>query len=115
MKKICPVCNQEFEGRSDKNFVDQCRNTYNNNKYADFSNQTRNINRILKVIGKFYPIFLQKGNKLNKERLLKAGYNFDYLTNIYTTRTGNTYHYCYDFGITNIEDNYFLIVEKKNI
>jgi len=115
MKKICPVCNQEFEGRSDKKFCcDQCRNTYNNNKYADFSNQTRNINRILKSNRKVLSDFFAKGvTKLNKERLLKAGYNFDYLTNIYTTRTGNTYHYCYDFGITNIEDNYFLIVEKK--
>ena len=81
MKKICPVCNQEFEGRSDKKFCcDQCRNTYNNNKYADFSNQTRNINRILKSNRKILSDFFAKGvTKLNKERLLKAGYNFDYL------------------------------------
>ncbi len=115
MKKICPVCKQEFDGRTDKKFCcDQCRNTFNNHKYADFSNQTRNINRILKNNRKILANFYEKGLlKPHKDKLLKAGYNFDYLTSIYTTKTKKTYHYCYDFGITAIEDNLFLIVEKK--
>ncbi|NLB86872.1 MAG: hypothetical protein GX793_07420, partial [Bacteroidales bacterium] len=92
---------------------DQCRNTYNNHKYADFSNQTRNINRILKNNRKILSDLFEKGiYKIHKEKLLKAGYNFDYLTSIYETKSKKTYHYCYDFGIAPIEEGWFLIVEK---
>lgn len=115
MKRICPVCNMEFDGRADKKFCcDQCRNSYNNNIYADYANTTRNINRILKNNRRILFEFFDKGNfKPHKDKLMMAGYNFDYLTNMYKTKTGKTYFYCYDFGISFHDDGFCSIVEKK--
>lgn len=116
MKRICPICNIEFDGRADKKFCcDQCRNTHNNHLYAEYTNTTRNINRILKNNRRVLFEFFDKGNyKPHKDKLLSASYNFDYLTNIYKTKNGKTYYYCYDFGIIINEDGFCSIVEKKD-
>lgn len=116
MLRKCPVCNSEFDGRIDKKFCsDYCRNTYNNRKYQDISNYSRQINRILKQNRKIlYDFFSKKHTKINKEKLLSAGYNFDYLTSIYKTKNGKEYHYCYDYGYIELDENTCQIVQKKD-
>ncbi|MBQ2351244.1 MAG: hypothetical protein II394_03420, partial [Bacteroidales bacterium] len=49
MKRICPVCHTEFDGRADKKFCcDQCRNTYNNQLKQEDNSLTYKTNRLLK-------------------------------------------------------------------
>ncbi|MCF8374328.1 MAG: hypothetical protein K9H64_22085 [Bacteroidales bacterium] len=42
--------------------------------------------------------------------LLEKGFDFRYYTNTYKTKTGNTYHFCYDFGWLEVEGEKVLIV-----
>ena len=51
--------------------------------------------------------------KANKEKLQRLGFQFKYLTHIYTTKTGKTYYYCYDYGYLPLENDWYLIVKRK--
>ncbi|MDR2836406.1 MAG: hypothetical protein LBV69_09525 [Bacteroidales bacterium] len=116
MKRICPVCNSEFDGRVDKKFCcDQCRNTYNNQLNQEDLNFNREINKILKNNRKILKdLFAKNSNhKISKEKFLSLGYNFDYLTNFFKTKTGNIYYFCYDFGYIFLDENSISIVENK--
>jgi hypothetical protein len=115
MKRICPICNSEFNGRVDKKFCcDQCRNTYNNRLNQDSNNFSRQINRILKTNRRIlFDFYDANTRKTSKEKLLSAGFNFDYMTNIYKTKTGKIYYFCYDLGYISNDDIYFSIVERK--
>ncbi|MBN2777918.1 MAG: hypothetical protein JXR36_09755, partial [Bacteroidales bacterium] len=78
------------------------------------NNFTRQINRILKnnrrILSELYE---NNSRKVSKEKLLTAGFNFDYLTNIFKTKTGKIYYFCYDLGYISNDDNYYSIVERK--
>jgi hypothetical protein len=115
MKRICPVCNSEFDGRIDKKFCcDQCRNTYNNRLNQDIANFSRQINRILKSNRRIlFDLYQKNMRKIHKDKLISAGFNFDYLTNIYKTKTGKTYHFCYDLGYVRNDEEFYTIVERK--
>lgn len=115
MKRDCLECGEQFEGRIDKKFCcDQCRNTFNNRQNKDANNYCRNVNRILRNNRKILEDFInEKKYKTSKTKLLNAGFNFDYLTNIYQTKTGKTYFFCYDYGYLEIENDLVSIVEKK--
>ncbi|MCD4727287.1 MAG: hypothetical protein K8R46_06480 [Pirellulales bacterium] len=47
---------------------------------------------------------------VRKDFLLGLGFDFDYFTNLYTTKNNNTYYFCYDYGYLLIEDKKVLIV-----
>jgi hypothetical protein len=47
-------------------------------------------------------------------KLVDSGLNFDYYTNVYKTRTGKTYFFCYDQGYLELEDDFFALVVKEN-
>ena len=115
MKRICPICKSEFDGRIDKKFCcDQCRNTFNNRLHQDTNNFSRQINRILKNNRRILHEFYENNNrKISKEKMLATGFNFDYLTNIYKTKTGKTYYFCYDLGYISNDDVFYNIVERK--
>lgn len=115
MEKECPECKDTFTGRVDKKFCcDQCRNSYNNRLNKDANNFCRNINRILKNNRKILENFVKnKKHRTTKEKLLNSGYNFDYMTNVYKTKTGKVYHFCYDFGYIESDNNSLNIVERK--
>lgn len=119
MKRICPVCHSEFDGRADKKFCcDQCRNTYNNQLKQETNNFTYQINRVLKKNRQILCDLYEKLGKpdkerhsVTKERLIKEGFKFDYMTNIYTTKAEKTYYYSYDFGY--YYDNDFVVIVRK--
>ena len=52
-------------------------------------------------------------SKANKEKLLALGFQFKYMTHVYITKTGKTYYYCYDYGYLPLENNWYLIVRRK--
>ncbi len=35
---------------------------------------------------------------ISADLLLKSGFDLEYFTNIYVTKTGREYRYCYDYG-----------------
>jgi hypothetical protein len=53
--------------------------------------------------------------KANKDKFVRLGFQFKYITHTYTTRTGKVYYYCYDYGYLPLENDWFLIVRKKDV
>ncbi|MFZ5552011.1 MAG: hypothetical protein ACOZCO_02760 [Bacteroidota bacterium] len=116
VKKICIECREPIIGRPDKRFCsDQCRNAYNNKLNSDANNFVRNVNNTLRKNRRILSAVLgdnEKG-KISKEKLMLQGYNFNYHTNTYTTKTGSVYYFCYEYGILPIEGDYFAVVLRK--
>jgi len=114
--KSCLECKTELVGRSDKKFCsDACRIAYHNRVKLEHQKSIKEINAILKsnftILGKI----IQSGMpKTAKEMLAKAGFNFTYHTNTYTTGRGNTYYYCYDYGYCFLDDETVLVVKKES-
>lgn len=114
-KRICPECGEGFQGRSDKKFCsDLCRNSHNNKLNSDSTNYIRNINNILRknrrIIEELLP---EETAKVSQQKLIDKGFNFNYHTNITTTKNGKTYIFCYEYGYLPIEGNYYLLVKRK--
>ncbi|TXD95882.1 hypothetical protein [Gillisia hiemivivida] len=115
MQKACPECGEKIVGRTDKKFCsDYCRNAYNNKINKDSTNLVRNVNNLLR---KNYRI-LQELNptdktKTTKSKLLAKGFNFEYFTSIYTTKTGTVYYFVYDLGYLPLESDYYALVKRN--
>lgn len=112
----CPECGETILGRADKKFCsDQCRNTFNNRDKQDANNYIRNVNNILRKNRRILANLNPNGkSKASRNKLVEKGFNFDYFTNSYTTKTGKTYYYCYEFGYLPIEDDYYFLVMKQD-
>ena len=113
-KQKCLECAESFMGRSDKKFCsDYCRNAYNNKINKDSKNLIRNINNRLRKNWRILEELNPKDKrKISKESLNAKGFDFNFFTNIYTTKTGNVYYFCYDQGYLAIDDNYFALVKR---
>jgi len=116
MSKACLECGDKIIGREDKKFCnDGCRNSYNNKQNKDATNLMRNINNRLR---KNYRILceLNPGDKTKTSRtkLLQLGFEFEYFTSIYTTKTGTTYFFIYDQGYMPIENDWFIVVKRNS-
>ncbi len=115
--KVCLQCNIPIRGRSDKKFCDDyCRNAYNNGTKRDANNSIRNITNALRKNRNILESLLKKEDdtgKAPRERLLNAGYIFKYHTHTYTNKNGDTYIYCFDLGYLSLDNDWFLIVRKK--
>lgn len=114
--KICLECDTPVQGRTDKKFCsDYCRNTYNNKQNKDSKNLIRNINNRLR---KNYRILnsykLTDGKtKTTKTKLINSGFDFEYITNIYTTKKGTTYYFIYDLGYLPLDNDFYMIVKRE--
>lgn len=119
ISRPCLACGATVKGRADKKFCnDYCRNNYNNQQKAkgNQSSLVRNINNALLKNRVILESFLPEGMdtaKTSRDKLLQAGFSFKYFTQSYTTKTGNVYHYCYDFGYRHLENDWLLIVKNK--
>ena len=115
MNKRCPECGDKIIGRADKKFCcDACRNTHNNALNKDSKNLVRNINNRLRKNYRILESLNPDGKtKTTKEKLLRLGFNFEFFTNIYTTKTGSVYFYLYDQGYLALENDFYLIVKKQ--
>jgi hypothetical protein len=64
--------------------------------------------------GAFLCHFNTKGrSRVHRNKLIELGMNFDYFTNIYKTKAGKTYFFCYDQGYLELEDDYYALVVKE--
>lgn len=117
MSKYCLECEEEIKGRSDKKFCsDLCRNSYNNKINSESTNYVRNINGILRKNRRILEGLIPEGketSKTRKDKLSSLGFNFQYYTNIYTTKKGVSYFFCYEFGYLPIENDYYFLVKRK--
>ena len=117
--KACLYCDKTLKGRIDKKFCDDnCRNNYNNQQKAkgSHSSYVRNVNNALLKNRKILETILpekEETAKANKEKLLHLGFQIKYLTHTYTTKTGKRYFFCYDYGYLPLDNDWFMIVRKK--
>jgi len=113
-KKLCLECNAPLKGRADKRFCDdQCRNNYNNKLNSDTTKVVRNINNILRKNRRILKDLNPQGKaKVHKDKMLKKGFNFQYITNTYTTQKGVTYFFCYDYGYLPLEHDFHFLVKN---
>jgi len=114
-EKKCMECERSFHGRSDKKFCsDGCRNAFNNKLNTSKRNYMRQINGVLRK----NRLVLEKLNKEGKtkkhrDQMLKAGFDFDYFTSVFTNKSGDTYKFCYEQGFLDIGNGFYLLVAKK--
>jgi hypothetical protein len=115
MSKKCLECEDELIGRTDKKFCsDMCRNAYNNKVNSETTNYIRNTNNILRKNRRILEnLITGETAKSSKSKLLQKGFNFQYFTNIYTTKKGTSYFFCYEYGYLPIENDYYFLVKRK--
>ncbi len=113
--KSCLECGKPLFGRVDKKFCDdQCRNAYNNKKNADANNYVRNVHYTLRKNRRILEELNPSGKeKVHRSKLVDKGFDFTYLTSTYITKTGATYYFCYEYGYLVLENDYLLLVKKK--
>lgn len=115
-ERRCLECNDPLHGRKDQKFCcDQCRNTFNNRLYEDTNKLVRRVNRILRKNRRVLAL-LNPDGKSTVDGIVMAeeGFNFHYYTNIYTTKTGSTYYFCYDHGYLKLDNDKFMLVQKQD-
>lgn len=115
-ERKCLECSEPLKGRADQKFCnDLCRNAYNNKKLGASTKFIRKLNRILKnnhaILEELNP---EEKTTTYKSILEKQGFNFNYYTHIYTTRTERVYYFCYDQGYSELENNKFVLVKKED-
>ena len=116
MNSTCPECGDKLKGRADKKFCsDACRNAYNNKLNSDANSLVRNTNNALRKNRRILESFWIDGNDyttVTLAQLSKEAFDFNYCTQVHTTKTGNVYYYMYDYGYRKLEDDKYLIVQK---
>lgn len=112
----CLACGKIVKGRSDKKFCDDyCRNNYNNALKAGATNYMRNINNSLSKNRRILESLqgAEEMKKIHREKLDKEGFIFKYHTHTYTNKQGNIYYFCYEYGYLPLENNWYLLVKRK--
>jgi len=111
----CLECGEPLKGRSDKKFCsDYCRNAYNNKVNKDSKNLIRNTNNRLRKNYKILTELNTTGKtKITRSKLIQHNFDFNFFTSIYTTKTGNTYYYCYDQGYLALENDFYLLIKRE--
>lgn len=100
MNNVCLECGSQLIGRLDKKFCnDQCRYLYNNKKKRQHEIAILNINRILRknrsVLKSLNPV----GKTTVRRSLLEnKGFDFDFFTHTYRTKSGSLYYFVYEYG-----------------
>jgi predicted nucleic acid-binding Zn ribbon protein len=116
MDKNCLDCGVPITGRTDKKFCsDSCRNNYHNKYKTNNTTLVRKINGILRKNRQILISLNPRGKaKVPGTRLTERGFNFNYFTNVYKTKAGKVYYFCYDQGYLPLDDNYFALVQREN-
>ena len=116
MERTCPECGEVIKGRSDKKFCsDYCRNAVNNKLNKDSNNNIRNINNRLRKNHRVLASFrLTNGKtKTTKGKLQDKGFDFEHITNLYTTQKGTVYYFVYDLGYLPLDNDFYMIVKRE--
>ena len=108
MEKKCLDCGEAIHGRTDKKFCsDQCRNNYNNRLNRDSNNFVRNVHGLLRKNRRILADLYEDGKvKIHRDALIALGYNFSFFTQIIETAEGNKFHYCFEYGYSESENDF---------
>jgi hypothetical protein len=114
--KQCLSCGKTLKGRIDKKFCDDyCRTQYNNQLKAEDTAVIKKVTAILRnnrrILERQIPAGEEMG-KCPKQKLVDAGYNFQYLTHQYSNKKGNVYFFCYEYGYLPLEGDWVLVVKR---
>ncbi|MDE3235576.1 MAG: hypothetical protein KGO81_06435 [Bacteroidota bacterium] len=118
-ERVCKTCNKSLKGRSDKKFCDDaCRNAYNNELKAKtlYSRYVRTVNNTLLRNRKILEELLDATQgmvKVGQEKLLQKGFSFTYHTHTFTNKKGDTYYFCYEYGYLPLDNQWYLLVKRK--
>ncbi len=114
-ERACLECGKPVHGRIDKKFCDdQCRNAYNNKQNADANNFVRNVHYTLRKNRRILEELNPSGKeKVLKNKLTEKGFDFTFHTSTYTTKKGATYHFVYEYGYLELENDYLLLVKNE--
>ncbi len=115
-KRKCLECGEPLVGRVDKKFCnDGCRNVYNNRINKDSRNLIRNVNnRLRKNYRILETLNPDQKTRTSRSRLIEMGFDFNYLTSIYTTKAGKTYYFVYNQGYLPLENDYYALVKRDS-
>ena len=114
--KTCQLCNKPLKGRADKKFCDDyCRAAYNNELKSPVNNHIRNINNALGKNRRILDAILgtEEMAKTTRDKLMQKGFLFKYFTHQYLNKKGQTYFFVYEMGYLPLENDWFLIVKRK--
>jgi len=115
--KKCKQCKKALAGRSDKQFCSvTCKNTFNYHQKKGNKDYVKGIDKILhrnRII--LNTIMGEKRKKMMIDRLEleQMGFNFTYITRVYTNKEGKMYHYVYDFAWMDFSTQKVMIVRKE--
>jgi hypothetical protein len=74
----------------------------------------RNVNNVLRKNRRILSQLNPNGkSKVHRDKLLSLGYQFNYLTTIYRTKSGKEYHFCYEHGLLAIDNGYYALVVRQ--
>lgn len=114
-EKTCLECGKPVFGRIDKKFCDdQCRNSYNNKQNADANNIVRNVHYTLRKNRRILEELNPTGKeKVQRKKLIEKGFDFHFHTSTYTTKKGAIYHFVYEYGYLELDNDYLLLVKNE--
>lgn len=114
-EKVCFECGDKMKGRADKKFCsDQCRVSFNNRLNRDETKYVNNVSNLLRKNRRILMDLNTTGKtRVSRDMLTKNGFNFNYFTSQYKTKENATYFYCFEQGYLPMENNWFLLVVKK--
>lgn len=104
----CKHCNEELEGRSDKNFCSPyCKSAFHyeknkpkaHSRFKLVDNQIKTNRRILSSFNKAGKATVRK------EDLENSGFNPNYFTNYWKNQKGEVYFFCYEYGFLKKKEN----------
>jgi YHS domain-containing protein len=115
-ERKCKECRQTLLGRRDQKFCsDYCRNTFNNRLNEDATRYMRRINNILRKNRRILASMNPDGKKtVDGISLAEEGFNFHYYTNMYETKKGTTYFFCYEQGYMKMDNDTYMLVHKQD-
>lgn len=113
--RTCKECDNALLGRADQVYCsDYCRNAWHNKTKAGSTPYVRKVTGILKrnrnILAELNPAGTSNSSR---QTLARKGFNFDFFTNTYTTRKGDVYYFCYEFGYVERTDRFITLVKRE--
>jgi hypothetical protein len=115
MKKTCTQCQTVFQGREDKRFCSSvCKNQFFNVQRKNTTNATKEIDGYLHRNREILSTLMGESKKETFDRLIlvRAKFNFDFMTGIYWNKENKMYRIVYDYAWMDFSDQKVLIVRK---
>lgn len=106
MKKVCPVCNEEFKGRTDKVYCSiSCKSAVHYDKRKENEAFFYQVDKQLKTNRRLLKKYNRTGmTSLRREVLHNEGFNPNFFTHYWKNKKSDVYLFSYDYGILKIKD-----------